>query len=93
MTIRSIAARGQADESRLWQKAYCQALSPVECNAQILDALESQARKLDFRLKEVGKDIVKAAMIVVKSPQLRRPHLVTHHLFPTFIRHQWQFYG
>ncbi|MPC75508.1 hypothetical protein E2C01_069898 [Portunus trituberculatus] len=45
----------------------CQVLSPVECNVQVLDALNSKARKSDFCLKEVSKDFVKAASIVVKS--------------------------
>ncbi|KAK3869864.1 hypothetical protein Pcinc_001666 [Petrolisthes cinctipes] len=45
----------------------CKALVPVECNAQILEALKTEARKADFRLKEVSKDVIKAATIIVKS--------------------------
>ena len=45
----------------------CYALTQVECNAQVLDALPAEARKADFRLREVGKDITKAATILVKS--------------------------
>ncbi|MPC29701.1 hypothetical protein E2C01_022947 [Portunus trituberculatus] len=45
----------------------CHALTQVDCNAEVLDALPAEARKADFRLREVGKDITKAATIVVKS--------------------------
>lgn len=45
----------------------CHALTQVECNPQVLDALPAEAKKADFRLREVGKDIIKAATIVVKS--------------------------
>ncbi|MPC62364.1 hypothetical protein E2C01_056447 [Portunus trituberculatus] len=45
----------------------CLVLAPVECNTQVLDALKTGVRKTDFRMKEVGKDIVKAATIVTKS--------------------------
>ena len=45
----------------------CHALDTVDCNQQVLDALPAEARKTDFRLREVGKDITKAATIVVKS--------------------------
>ncbi|KAK3890226.1 hypothetical protein Pcinc_005793 [Petrolisthes cinctipes] len=45
----------------------CKALVPVECNVQILEALKTEARKADFRLKEVSKDVIKAATIIVKS--------------------------
>ena len=45
----------------------CQALAPVECNTQVLDALKADANKADFRMKEVSKDIIKAATIVTKS--------------------------
>lgn len=45
----------------------CHALAPVDCNRQVLDALPAEARKTDFRLSEVGKDITKAATIIVKS--------------------------
>lgn len=45
----------------------CPALAPVECNKQVWDALKPDARKADFRMKEVSKDIVKAATILTKS--------------------------
>ena len=45
----------------------CEALSPVECNAQVLDALKPDAKKTDHRMKGVGKDIVMAATILTKS--------------------------
>ena len=45
----------------------CHALHQVDCNAQVLNALPAETRKADFRLREVGKDITKAATIVVKS--------------------------
>ena len=45
----------------------CKALLPVECNSQVLDALPAEAKKADFRLKELGEDITKAATIIVKS--------------------------
>ena len=45
----------------------CHALNLVDCNPQILDALPAEAKKADFHLREVGKDITKAATIVVKS--------------------------
>ena len=42
----------------------CQALALVECNTQMLDALKA---KVDFSMKEVSKDIIKAATLVTKS--------------------------
>lgn len=45
----------------------CPALIPVECNPQVLGALKPDARKADFRMKEVSKDITKAGAILVKS--------------------------
>lgn len=45
----------------------CPALSPVECNPQILGALKMDARKADSRLKEVSSDIISAGSIVTKS--------------------------
>ena len=36
----------------------------MECNAQVLNA---EARKVDLRMKGVGKDIIKAATIIIKS--------------------------
>lgn len=40
----------------------CCALVPVECNSQVLEALKLDAKKADFCLKEVSKDIIKAAI-------------------------------
>lgn len=45
----------------------CHALAPVECNPQVLEALKTDARKNDFRLKEVNKDILRASTIITKS--------------------------
>ncbi|XP_071524989.1 uncharacterized protein [Panulirus ornatus] len=45
----------------------CHALAPVDCNLQVLDALKTDAKKADFRLKDVGKDIITAATILTKS--------------------------
>ena len=45
----------------------CHALTQVDCNSQVLDALPAEAKKADFRLREVGKDVTKAATIIVKS--------------------------
>lgn len=45
----------------------CHARSPVECNPEVLEALKGEAKKTDFRLKEVNKDILKAATIITKS--------------------------
>ena len=45
----------------------CHALAPIECNAQILEALKVEAKKADFRMKDVSKDILKAATIIIKS--------------------------
>lgn len=45
----------------------CKALIPVECNSQVLEALPTEAKKADFRLKDVSKDLTKAATIIVKS--------------------------
>lgn len=45
----------------------CPALAPVECNPEILDALRGEAKKTDFRMKEVSKDILRAATIITKS--------------------------
>lgn len=44
----------------------CHALDPVECNPQVLEALETDAKKADFRMKELSKDIIKAATIMTK---------------------------
>lgn len=45
----------------------CQELAPVECNPQIWDALRAEARRHDFRLKVVSKDILGASTIIIKS--------------------------
>lgn len=45
----------------------CHALAPVECNPQVLEALKQDARKTDYRLKEVNKDILRASTIITKS--------------------------
>ncbi|XP_071522297.1 uncharacterized protein [Panulirus ornatus] len=45
----------------------CHALAPVDCNLQVLGALNTDAKKADFRLKDVGKDIIMAATILTKS--------------------------
>lgn len=45
----------------------CPALAPVDCNPQVLEALRTDAKKADFRLKDVNKDIQRAAAIMVKS--------------------------
>lgn len=45
----------------------CHTLASVECKSQVLDALKTNAKKADFRMKEVGKDIIKDATITTKS--------------------------
>ena len=45
----------------------CHALAPVDCNPQVLEALKLDARRTDFRLKEVNKDILRASTIIMKS--------------------------
>lgn len=45
----------------------CHALAPVECNPQVLEALKQDARKTDFRLREVNKDVLRASTIITKS--------------------------
>ena len=45
----------------------CHAFAPVECNSQVLEALRTDAKKTDSRMKEVSKDIIKAATIMMKS--------------------------
>lgn len=47
--------------------ANCSALAPVDCNPQVLEALRKDAKRADFRLKDVNKDIQRAATIIVKS--------------------------
>ncbi|MPC61306.1 hypothetical protein E2C01_055376 [Portunus trituberculatus] len=44
----------------------CHALAPVDCNSQVLDALKTDAKKADFHMKDVSKDIIKAARIWTK---------------------------
>lgn len=55
------------EDDAIKRPSNCVALSPVECNAQILDALKPDAKKTDHRMKGVGKDIVMAATILTKS--------------------------
>ena len=45
----------------------CFSLAPVECNPEILEALCDKAKKADSSLNSVNEDIVKAAIIIVKS--------------------------
>ncbi|MPC67134.1 hypothetical protein E2C01_061300 [Portunus trituberculatus] len=45
----------------------CHALTPVVCNAQIFDALKIEAKKTDSHMKEVSKDILMGATIIIKS--------------------------
>ncbi|MPC51547.1 hypothetical protein E2C01_045395 [Portunus trituberculatus] len=45
----------------------CPTLAPVECNPQIWEALKTDARKADVRLKDVSGDILKADIILTKS--------------------------
>ncbi|MPC63127.1 hypothetical protein E2C01_057221 [Portunus trituberculatus] len=39
----------------------------VECNPEVLDALQLEARTLDFCMKEVNKDVLRAATIITRS--------------------------
>lgn len=55
------------EDDAIKRPSNCEALSPVECNAQVLDALKPDAKKTDHRMKGVGKDIVMAATILTKS--------------------------
>ncbi|MPC60498.1 hypothetical protein E2C01_054544 [Portunus trituberculatus] len=45
----------------------CPALSAVECSPEVLDALPLEARRLDFHMKEVNKDVLRAATIITRS--------------------------
>ncbi|MPC47180.1 hypothetical protein E2C01_040918 [Portunus trituberculatus] len=45
----------------------CHALAPMDCNSQVLDALKTDATKANFHMKDSGKDIIKAAIILTKS--------------------------
>ncbi|MPC52838.1 hypothetical protein E2C01_046717 [Portunus trituberculatus] len=65
--MRAVDYEDILDDDITKRPSNCQVLSPIECNVQVLNALNSEARKSYFRLKEVSKDIVKAASIVVKS--------------------------
>ncbi|XP_076039215.1 uncharacterized protein LOC143024302 [Oratosquilla oratoria] len=56
-----------AEDESTKRPGNCPALSPVECNMQILEALKQDAKKADLRMKEVNKDITKAASIIIKS--------------------------
>ncbi|XP_050706773.1 uncharacterized protein LOC126992160 [Eriocheir sinensis] len=55
------------DDDSARRPGNCHALAPVDCNSQVLDALKADAKKGDFRMKEVSKDIIKAATILTKS--------------------------
>lgn len=55
------------DDDSTKRPANCPALAPVECNSQVLDALKTEAKKADSRMKDVGKDIITAATIMIKS--------------------------
>ncbi|XP_076046441.1 uncharacterized protein LOC143028362 [Oratosquilla oratoria] len=56
-----------AEDESTKRPGNCPALSPVECNMQILEALQQDTKKADLRMKEVNKDITKAASIIIKS--------------------------
>ncbi|XP_076066123.1 uncharacterized protein LOC143039747 [Oratosquilla oratoria] len=56
-----------AEDESTKRPGNCPALSPVECNMQILEALKQDAKKADVRMKEVNKDITKATSIIIKS--------------------------
>ncbi|MPC91690.1 hypothetical protein E2C01_086745 [Portunus trituberculatus] len=56
-----------AEDESTKRPGNCPALSPVQCNVQILEALKQDARKADLRMKDVNKDILKAATIIIKS--------------------------
>ena len=45
----------------------CHALAPVECNPEVLEALRCDAKRTDFRLRDVSRDVLRAATIVTKS--------------------------
>ncbi|MPC73542.1 hypothetical protein E2C01_067875 [Portunus trituberculatus] len=46
------------EDAFVMRPSNCPALAPVECNPEILDALRFDARRTDFHLKEVNKDIL-----------------------------------
>ena len=39
----------------------------MDCNTQVLEGLKLDARRTDFRLKEVTKDVLRASTIITKS--------------------------
>lgn len=39
----------------------------MKCNEQVLEALKPDAKRSDFQMKKVSKDVPKAASIIVKS--------------------------
>ncbi len=59
--------RAILEESATRRPNNCPALAPVECNLQILGALKTDAKKADFRLKDVSGDILKAGTILTRS--------------------------
>ncbi|MPC71410.1 hypothetical protein E2C01_065687 [Portunus trituberculatus] len=67
LRIREDSYKEVAEDESTKRPGNCPALSPVECNVQILEALKQDARKADLRMKDVNKDILKAATIIIKS--------------------------
>ncbi|XP_045133115.1 uncharacterized protein LOC123517182 [Portunus trituberculatus] len=55
------------EDDMVKRPANCPALALVDCNPQVLEALRTDAKKANFRLKDVNKDIQRAATIIVKS--------------------------
>ncbi len=53
--------RSVCEDEIVMTPSSCLALVPVECNSQILDAHRGEAKKTDFHLKEVNKDILRPA--------------------------------
>lgn len=65
--IREEDYRALCEDDCVLRPANCNALSAVACNPQVLEALRPEARRVDFRLREVSKDILRAASIITKS--------------------------
>ncbi|MPC50541.1 hypothetical protein E2C01_044370 [Portunus trituberculatus] len=42
----------------------CPALEPVECNSQVLEALKPDAKQAESRMMDVGKDLLRGAMLI-----------------------------
>lgn len=59
--------KGIMEDEVTLRPSNCHALTPVDCNTQIQAALPVEVKKADYRLREVDKDITKAATIMVKS--------------------------